>query len=123
MLTAVSYVGTRRGPHLVGFYACIYYAMMRPSEVIKLQRSQCELPDDGGWGRLILQGAAPEVGAECTDDGTTHDKRGLKDAAPCHPPCPDPAAPGRTAQGPYRPVRDRRRRPLVPHPHRRLHRR
>jgi integrase len=77
MLTAVSYVGRVRGPRLVAFYACVYYAMMRPSEVIDLKRSQCLLPD-AGWGLLTLEGAAPDVGKAWTDTGTCHDVRGLK---------------------------------------------
>ena len=81
MLTAVSYVGRSRGPKLVAFYACMYYAMMRPSEVINLKKSQCELPDEG-WGRIILEGAAPEIGGNYTDDGASHDDRGLKGRNP-----------------------------------------
>ena len=77
MLNAVSYVGRRRGPRLVAFYGCVYYAMMRPSEVIDLKRSQCHLPDEG-WGTLVLEGAAPDVGKAWTDTGTCHDIRGLK---------------------------------------------
>ncbi|MFC6677895.1 hypothetical protein ACFQE7_18295 [Nonomuraea ferruginea] len=37
LLTAVSYAGWRRGDRLVAFFACMYYAMMRPSEVAALR--------------------------------------------------------------------------------------
>lgn len=39
-----------RGPHLYAFLGCMYYAAMRPAEVIHLQKSQCRLPATG-WGR------------------------------------------------------------------------
>ncbi|WP_367669667.1 hypothetical protein [Streptomyces sp. DT2A-34] len=38
-----------RGPHLYAFFGCMYYAAMRPAEVIHLQKSQCRLPASG-WG-------------------------------------------------------------------------
>ncbi|WP_174564894.1 tyrosine-type recombinase/integrase [Actinomadura chibensis] len=77
LLTAVSYAGPRRGPRLVAFYACIYYAMMRPGEVVSLREDDCELPSMG-WGRLMLAGSKPSVGTEWTDSGEYHDDRGLK---------------------------------------------
>jgi len=80
MLTAVSYVGHWRGPHMVAFFACMYYAMMRPSEAINLKRSQCELPEQG-WGRIVLEGASPVVGSSYTDTGHTHEDRCLKQKA------------------------------------------
>jgi len=47
MLAACSYVGSRQGLRFVAFYACRYYAMMRPSEVAALTRSGCDLPASG----------------------------------------------------------------------------
>ncbi|GBQ02453.1 hypothetical protein SSP531S_39120 [Streptomyces spongiicola] len=32
-----------RGPHLEAFFGCMYYAAMRPAEVIHLRISQCRL--------------------------------------------------------------------------------
>ncbi|GAA0949093.1 site-specific integrase [Nonomuraea longicatena] len=77
LLTAVSYSGWRRGPRLVAFFACMYYAMMRPSEVIALLETDCTLPKTG-WGKLMLGGSTPPVGTEWTDAGTVHEERGLK---------------------------------------------
>jgi integrase len=77
LLAAVTYAGYRRGGHLVAFYACMYYAMMRPGEVIALRRQDCDLPDDG-WGRLMLGESRPTVGRDWTDNGQVHEARGLK---------------------------------------------
>ncbi len=77
MLTACSYVGSRQGPRLAGFYACMYYAMMRPSEVSALTLAGCHLPQDG-WGYLVFADSSPEAGRAFTDDGQVHEDRGLK---------------------------------------------
>lgn len=77
LLTAVSYVGAEQGPRFVPFFASMYYAMMRPEEVVALQRDQCELPEQG-WGRLVLEAAEPDVGADWTDSGERHERQELK---------------------------------------------
>jgi integrase len=76
LLTAIPEV-SRRGTHLVAFFACLYYAGMRPSEVIALRGSQCVLPE-AGWGRLELAGSEPRAGRAWTDDGSTRQARELK---------------------------------------------
>ncbi|MFF7454768.1 tyrosine-type recombinase/integrase [Kitasatospora sp. NPDC008115] len=76
MLEAVGRQG-RRGPRLVAFFACIYYAGMRPGEVVHLREDRCVLPVEG-WGRLNLNGNSPRVGSAWTDSGASHDPRGLK---------------------------------------------
>jgi Phage integrase family len=80
MLTVTSYVGSRQGPRFVAFYGCMFYAMMRPSEVASLVRDGCHLPLDG-WGRLIFADASPAAGKDFTDDGRVHEARGLKGRA------------------------------------------
>ena len=83
LLTAVSYVGgysRARGRRMVGFFACMYYALMRPEEVIVLNITDCELPDEG-WGRLVLHRARPVAGKTWTDSGELHDDRSLKQKA------------------------------------------
>lgn len=40
---------------MYAFFGCVYYAAMRPAEVIHLQKSQCRLPASG-WGLLNLKG-------------------------------------------------------------------
>lgn len=76
LLAAVK-VYKERGAHLVAFFACMYYAAMRPSEVAHLNLDDCHLPDEG-WGRLDLAGSAPYAGTEWTDDGEANDVRQLK---------------------------------------------
>jgi integrase len=86
LLTAVTYVGQqRRGPYargqrLMAFYACMYYAALRPAEVTGLRRQDCHLPK-GGWGRLTLEKSRPEVNRRWTDTDSAHDERGLKHRA------------------------------------------
>ncbi|WP_408649638.1 tyrosine-type recombinase/integrase [Kitasatospora sp. CMC57] len=79
MLAAIGRQG-RRGPRLVAFFGCIYYAGMRPGEVVHLRKDRCVLPAEG-WGKLNLNGNSPRVGSSWTDSGTSHDPRGLKHRA------------------------------------------
>jgi integrase len=81
MLTTASYIGTSQGPRFVAFYGCMFYAMMRPSEVTALVRASCHLPGEG-WGRLIFADASPAAGRDFTDDGQVHETRGLKGRPP-----------------------------------------
>ncbi|MFF7703554.1 tyrosine-type recombinase/integrase [Streptomyces lydicus] len=66
-----------RGEHLAGFFGCVYYAGMRPSEVAALDEKACILPADG-WGELVLADSRPEVGSGWTNDGKPYETRGLK---------------------------------------------
>jgi integrase len=66
-----------RGPHLYAFFGCMYYAAMRPAEVIHLQKSQCRIPATG-WGPLNLKGGVVMAGKEWTDDGAVHEVQSLK---------------------------------------------
>ncbi|MFG2232232.1 tyrosine-type recombinase/integrase [Streptomyces sp. NPDC048723] len=66
-----------RGPHLEAFFGCMYYAAMRPAEVIHLQLSQCHLPTSG-WGMLNLSGGVVAAGKGWTDDGSVHEVHSLK---------------------------------------------
>ncbi|MFG2903689.1 tyrosine-type recombinase/integrase [Kitasatospora sp. NPDC048286] len=79
MLEAVGRQG-RRGPRLVAFFGCMYYAGMRPGEVVHLRKDRCVLPAEG-WGKLNLNGNSPRVGSSWTDSGESHDPRGLKHRA------------------------------------------
>lgn len=52
LLVAVTYVGMRgRGKRLMAFFACMYYAAMRPAEVTGLRSQDCWLPA-AGWGKM-----------------------------------------------------------------------
>ena len=69
-----------RGQHLETFYACLYYAYLRPSEAVMLKQADCRLPSRG-WGRLDLTASAARAGKDWTDDGTARQQRGLKHRA------------------------------------------
>ncbi len=84
LLNAVSYVGDyhrARGRRLVGFFAGMYYAGLRPEEAAAVAVTDCTLPATG-WGRLIVNRALPQVGTRWTDTGRRHDDRGLKNRPP-----------------------------------------
>lgn len=66
-----------RGAHLYAFFGCMYYAAMRPAEVIHLKKSQCRLPVTG-WGLLNLNGGVVTAGKDWTDDGAVHEIHSLK---------------------------------------------
>ncbi|TMR08162.1 hypothetical protein ETD86_49005 [Nonomuraea turkmeniaca] len=115
LLTAASYAGWRRGPRLVAFFACMYYAMMRPGEVTALRKQDCDLPESG-WGRLMLSDSRPTVGTEWTNDGQTRETRGLK-GRPRKAKRPIPIPPELVAHPafPHRRLRRRGGRQAVPH--------
>lgn len=76
LLDAVRRAG-RRGDHLVAFFGCLFFAGMRPGEVVALRADQCVLPADG-WGRVELTTSEPRAGAAWTDDGAARESRELK---------------------------------------------
>jgi len=72
-----------RGQHLHAFCGCLFYAAMRPGEIVALTESDCSLPPNSPdsvkkWGELLLGESRPEVGGGWTDEGTSYEKRGLK---------------------------------------------
>lgn len=84
LLSAVSYVGgyrRARGRRLVGLFAGMYYAGLRPEEAIAVALPDCRLPSTG-WGRLIVHRTLPQAGKRWTDTGQFHDERGLKNRPP-----------------------------------------
>ena len=80
LMAAVPVVAPRVGRHLYGFFACLYFAGLRPSEAVDLKLTDCELPATG-WGRLLLGGSSPAAGKQWTDDGRFHQPRSLKSRA------------------------------------------
>ncbi|GAA1186840.1 hypothetical protein F4556_003615 [Kitasatospora gansuensis] len=68
---------SRRGSHLRAFYGCMLYAATRPAEAMDIRITDCTLPETG-WGRIVLAGSSPRVGSRWTDDGQSHEERGLK---------------------------------------------
>jgi integrase len=95
------------GPRLVAFFAVMYYAGLRPEEVINLSKDNVILPpqawdedrqqgqdppNDQDWGEVQIRSAAPDAGSEWTDDGSPRERRQLKHRAegdsrivPTHP--------------------------------------
>ncbi|NMI60977.1 MULTISPECIES: tyrosine-type recombinase/integrase [unclassified Streptomyces] len=80
LLNAMSYVGgyeRARGRRLVGLFACMYFAGLRPAEAVGLAQGDLTLPEQG-WGTVLLHRTRPSVGKQWTDSGESHDDRGLK---------------------------------------------
>jgi len=77
MLATCVTIGKNQGPRFVAFFGCMYYAMMRPSEVAALTITGCHLPPTG-WGYLTFADSSTAAGTAYTDDGTVHEHRGLK---------------------------------------------
>ncbi|TKK84342.1 site-specific integrase [Herbidospora galbida] len=81
LLNAVTYVGlVKRGRHLKGFFACLYYAGLRPAEALALRMGDCRLPEYD-WGLLLVAKSKPQSNKRWTDSGEGHDDRGLKHRA------------------------------------------
>ncbi|GLV88085.1 hypothetical protein Slala03_77740 [Streptomyces lavendulae subsp. lavendulae] len=55
----------------------MYFAAMRPAEVIYLRLEQCHLSETG-WGLLNLTGGVVTAGKDRTDDGEVHEVHSLK---------------------------------------------
>ena len=69
-----------RGRHLRVFFACMYFAALRPGEVKALRKDGCFLPASG-WGRLTLSRSRPQSNRRWTDSGEAFDDRGLQHRA------------------------------------------
>lgn len=77
---------------LEAFYACLYYAALRPAEALHLRTDDCQLPEQG-WGELLLVGSTQQTGTAWSDSGQAMQDRGLKHRATKDtrvvPACPD----------------------------------
>ncbi|MDQ1289316.1 MAG: hypothetical protein QG622_2882, partial [Actinomycetota bacterium] len=86
-------VTPRSGSRLVAFFACLYFAALRPEEAVNLRDTWLDLPDDDRqWGWIYVREAAPHAGRAWTDDGKSRQRRQLKHRAvgeirtvPCPP--------------------------------------
>jgi integrase len=66
------------GPRMVAFFACMYYAALRPGEAVDLNKGHVlQLPAEGR-GKMYLTGSKPFAGSSWTDSGEDRDPRGLK---------------------------------------------
>ena len=71
-----------RVPELEAFFGCMYYAALRPEEVLHLREDEYERPDKiGGWGILHLTGSTVAVGRGWGNEEGTIERRGLKHRA------------------------------------------
>ncbi|MFF0720435.1 tyrosine-type recombinase/integrase [Micromonospora sp. NPDC003816] len=69
----------RAVPELEAFFGCMYYAALRPEEVLHLREDEYERPaHPGGWGALHLTGSTVAVGRYWGDSGDTAEDRELK---------------------------------------------
>lgn len=64
-------------PPLRAYFACIYYAALRPAEARNLRETDLKLPDQG-WGEILLRKGYQEAGNDWTDSGESGEERGLK---------------------------------------------
>jgi integrase len=64
-------------PSLEAYFACLYYAGLRPAEARHLRVKDCVLPKSG-WGQLILVGSTPDSNGVWTDSGQANEDRQLK---------------------------------------------
>ncbi|GAA0717910.1 tyrosine-type recombinase/integrase [Dactylosporangium roseum] len=69
-------------PELEAFFGCMYYAGLRPEEVLHLADDEFERPPKPGeWGWLHLTGATVAVGQGWSNDDQVTEHRGLKHRA------------------------------------------
>lgn len=68
----------QRGERMVAFFGCIYYAALRPEEVVDLRLDNLVSLPDHGWGELILTNSEPRSGTWWTDSGSARQRRELK---------------------------------------------
>ena len=68
----------QRGERMVAFFGCIYYAALRPEEVVDLRLDNVASLPDQGWGELILPNSEPRSGTWWTDTGSARQRRELK---------------------------------------------
>jgi integrase len=80
------------GQRMVAFFACLYYAALRPEEAVDLRVTNLVSLPAQGWGEMILTNADPRTGSHWTDDGQPRQRRELKHRAlgdvrtvPVHP--------------------------------------
>ncbi|GAA1990322.1 tyrosine-type recombinase/integrase [Catenulispora subtropica] len=70
------------GPRLVGLFATMYYAGLRPSEALALRIQDCTLPKKrGAWGTLCLAGSTPYAAPIWTNEGEDSPRKALKHRA------------------------------------------
>jgi hypothetical protein len=85
LLRAVGEQG-EMGRRLVAFFGCMYWAAMRPAEVVELRESDLTLFDsEDEWGEIHLSRSSPAVARVWTDSGRRREPRQLNLALSCGP--------------------------------------
>ncbi len=91
LLTAVA-VQPGVARRLVAFFACMYYAALRPAEALDLREENLVSLPTEGWGEILLSSSSPRTGRAWTNTGRSRERRGLKHRAeddtrpvPAHP--------------------------------------
>ena len=79
LIAAVADTGPS-GPRYVALFATMYFAGLRPGEVLALRPQDCTLPEQG-WGELCFAESTPYAGAAWTDDGSNGPRKSLKHRA------------------------------------------
>ncbi|MGZ4586822.1 MAG: hypothetical protein ACXVX9_03340 [Mycobacteriaceae bacterium] len=67
-------------PSLGAYFACLYYAGLRPAEARHLREKHLRLPERG-WGSLLLVDSTPDAGRSWTDSGEPNEDRQLRHRA------------------------------------------
>ena len=65
------------GRRMVAFFATIYFAGLRPGEVVALRENNLTLPEEG-WGELRFYESSPYSGSAWTDSGEASPRKALK---------------------------------------------
>ncbi|MEV5967772.1 hypothetical protein AB0L70_38755 [Kribbella sp. NPDC051952] len=68
-------------PSLETYFACLYYAAMRPAEARHLSTDNLISLPEHGSGELLLDGSTQQTGRRWTDDGEVRQERTLKHRA------------------------------------------
>ncbi|MGH3631641.1 MAG: tyrosine-type recombinase/integrase, partial [Sciscionella sp.] len=63
------------GVRVHAFLSVMYFAGLRPEEVVSLYVRDLTLPEGGGWGEITVSEPRPEVGRRWTDSGEVRDRR------------------------------------------------
>jgi integrase len=68
-------------PALEAFFACLYFAGLRPAEALGLTEYDLRLPASG-WGEIVITGSQQSTAPAWTDDDSTRQERPLKHRTP-----------------------------------------
>jgi integrase len=102
-------------PAVAAFFACLYYAGLRPAEARNLRAEDCTLPETG-WGTLLLTGSHQTSDLRERLDRLGHLQRGPRPEAsrsPGHQTRPSPSRAGGVPAAPHRDLPARHGRSVV----------